>query len=43
MYLVVTSLEKLTQLPGRLFSPSDISKNTVQPLFIAFSNWYWFL
>ena len=32
-----------TQLPGKLFSPSDISKKTVPPLFIAFSNWYGFL
>ena len=28
---------------GRLFRPSDISKKTVPPLFIAFSNWYGFL
>jgi hypothetical protein len=33
----------ISQLPGRLFSPSDKSKKTLKPLFIAFSNWYGFL
>ena len=32
-----------SQLPGRLFSPNDISKKTVPPLFIAYFNWYGFL
>ena len=34
-----------TQLPDKLFSPSDIylCKKNVPPLFIAFFNWYGFL
>ena len=40
---LASSMTLLSQLPDRLFSPSDIRKKTVPTLFIAFSNWCGFL
>ena len=43
-FLNLIGISKCKQLPGRLFSSSDIRKQkTVPTLFIAFLNWYWFL